>query len=93
MLRTIAVPTAFRPEVLAEVAHRLRPLRDRFGTDTADLVRVALGYALHSTPDAVVLTGFRNPDQITMNVGSLLQPLQPGELEEARSIIHPHVRP
>jgi 1-deoxyxylulose-5-phosphate synthase len=79
----------FRPATLADLYARLAPIRARFGDTPADLARVALGYALHRDPNAAVLVGFRDADQINTTATSLVDPLLPEEITELRAVLHP----
>lgn len=79
----------FQPAALAEIDRRLAALRRRFGTSPAALDRIALGYALQHAPDAAVLVGFRDADQITTTLTSLDDPLHPDEVVEITALLHP----
>lgn len=79
----------FQPAALAELNQRLAPLRGRFGTSPAALARIAIGYALQHAPDAAMLVGFRDADQITTTLTSLDDPLHPDEVVEITALLHP----
>lgn len=79
----------FQPAALAELDTRLAPIRARFGDTPSVLARVALQYALHCDPNAVVLVGFRDADQIQATVTSLGDPLSRDEITELRDALHP----
>jgi 1-deoxyxylulose-5-phosphate synthase len=79
----------FRPAALAGLEARLAPIRARFGDTPAALARLSLGYALHRDPDAAVLVGFRDADQIHTTVTSLADPLAPEEITELHAVLHP----
>ncbi|WP_159447770.1 aldo/keto reductase [Streptoalloteichus hindustanus] len=83
----------FSQQALRRLAERLAPLRARYGTSTAALARVALRYALQHAPDAVVLVGFRDPEQIHTTLTCLGVPLTDDEIAEIRAIPHPHPHP
>jgi aryl-alcohol dehydrogenase-like predicted oxidoreductase len=55
----------------------IAPIRARFGDSPVELARVALSYALQHAPEAAVLVGFRNADQIRTTVTCLGDPLRP----------------
>jgi aryl-alcohol dehydrogenase-like predicted oxidoreductase len=79
----------FQPTALAEIDRRLVALRGRFGTSPAALARIAIGYALQHAPDAAVLVGFRDADQITTTLTGLDDPLHPDEVVEITALLHP----
>jgi len=79
----------FTPENQRRLHARLAPLRARYGDDLPSLARVALRYALQHAPDAVLLVGFRNAEQIHTNITCLGDPLPPEELTEIRALLHP----
>lgn len=79
----------FQPAALAEIDRRLAALRGRFGSNSAALARIAMGYALQHAPDAAVLVGFRDAEQITTTLTSLDDPLQPDEVVEITALLHP----
>lgn len=64
-------------------------MRGRFGDSPKDLARVALRYALQHAPDAAVLVGFRDADQITTTLTSLGDPLHVDEIAEITALLHP----
>lgn len=68
----------FQPTVLAALDRVLAALRARFATDPADLARIALRYVLQYAPDAAVLVGFRDADQITTTTHLPGRPARPG---------------
>lgn len=82
----------FADAALSTLRRRLAPIRDRFGDAPAELARVALRYVLQSAPDAPVLVGFRNADQIHTTLTSLGDPLTLDELAEIRALLHPTTR-
>ncbi|SDF99741.1 Predicted oxidoreductase [Sinosporangium album] len=79
----------FTGSFLRAVHDALVPLGRRFGYRPADLARVALQYALHASPNAAALVGFRNPAQITGSVQSLDPPLSPEDFAEIRHLAEP----
>jgi len=78
----------FRPEVLRVLRDLMAPIRARFGDRPAELARVALRYALQHAPDAVVLVGFRNANQIHTTLTCLGDPLRPEEIDWIRAALH-----
>lgn len=81
----------FTPENQRRLHAWLAPLRAKYGNDLASLARVALRYALQHTPDAAVLVGFRNAEQIHTNITCLGDPLTSEEITEIRVLLHPKV--
>lgn len=79
----------FRPENIAALHGRLAALRERRGDDPATWLRLCLRYALNHAPEAAVLVGFRNSKQIHTAVTSLEAPLQPDEITEIQTLLHP----
>lgn len=79
----------FQPAVLATLDRALAALRGRFGTDPADLARIALRYVLQHAPDAAVLVGFRDADQITTTLTCLGDPLSQDEIDQITALFHP----
>lgn len=66
----------------------MAPIRARFGESPAALARVALRYALQHAPEAAVLVGFRNANQIHATVTCLGDPLHPEEIAWIRAVLH-----
>jgi len=79
----------FRPENIAALHGRLTGLRERRGDDPATWLRLCLRYALHHAPEAAVLVGFRDSTQIHAAVTSLEARLQPDEITEIQTLLHP----
>lgn len=75
----------FTPAALELIDDGLDPLRERFGSSTADLARVALQYALQQAPNAAVLVGFTRPEQVTENLAAANAPLSPADLDFVRA--------
>ncbi|MDA3644330.1 aldo/keto reductase [Saccharopolyspora indica] len=80
----------FQPSALATLDRKLAALRTRFGTTPAALARIAVGYALQHAPDAAVLLGFRNADQITTTLTCLDNPLRQDEIDDITALFHHH---
>lgn len=78
----------FAPAILDQVHAALSsvpggmPARD-------ELLRLALGYALHRDPDAAVLVGFRDAEQIEAAVAALADPPTRTETETMRHVLAP----
>ncbi|WP_406313330.1 aldo/keto reductase [Streptosporangium sp. NBC_01639] len=74
----------FTPPVIEAVHEVLGKVAAHFGDEPGGLVRAALRYALHRAPQAPVLVGFRNADQMSRN----LTGLTPLTEEEATLLQH-----
>ncbi|MEU7028897.1 aldo/keto reductase [Streptomyces sp. NPDC046275] len=70
----------FTPGALKIIQDGLAPLRERFGTTSAALTRVALQYCLQQADNAAVLVGFTRPEQVTENLTAAGTPLTVDEL-------------
>lgn len=69
-----------------EVLHRrLSRIKSRFGQSRADLVRVALQYALHRSSNAAVVVGFKSRAQVEMNLSAAGRSLSASDVEFIRS--------
>lgn len=77
----------FGTEALLALKPKLSELKARFGSETQDLVRVALGYLLAMPNVACVIPGFRNAKQATMNVGGAGSTLSPEDVEFVRQVL------
>lgn len=77
----------FGTEALLALRPKLAKLKERFGSDTQDLVRVALGYLLAMPNVACVIPGFRNAKQATMNVGGAGSTLSESDVEFVRQAL------
>ena len=66
-------------ERLLDTRRRLQPLKERFGGEVQDLVRVALQYALAQSPLACVIPGFKNARQVDSNAEAAAPPLTADE--------------
>lgn len=60
----------FRPEGLHILHERLSPIKQRFGGEIVDMIRVAIQYCLARSPMACVAVGFKNPEQVEMNLAA-----------------------
>jgi len=69
----------FTPAALAILRDELAPLRERFGDQPADLIRVALRYCLR--PRTVLIVGFTRPEQVVENLTCLGEPLTAADIE------------
>ena len=60
----------FQATPLAVLRSRLAQIKARFGDSTESLASVALQYCLTRSPNAAVVVGFKNADQVTMNLSA-----------------------
>ncbi|MGW2232348.1 aldo/keto reductase, partial [Streptomyces formicae] len=74
----------FTPDALEIIHEGLRPLRERFGSSTADLTRVALHYCLQHADNAAVLVGFTSPEQVSQNLTAVGEPLSAEDIDFVR---------
>jgi myo-inositol catabolism protein IolS len=72
---------AFSAESLKELEPRLKALKDKFGKDSSDLVRVALQFVLAEPIVSCVIPGFRNLKQVTSNIAAGEKPLSSSDLK------------
>jgi aryl-alcohol dehydrogenase-like predicted oxidoreductase len=70
----------FTPKALQIITEGLQPLRDRFGPNSGDLVRVALHYCVQHAENAAVLVGFTTPEQIAESLTVVGNPLSENDL-------------
>ena len=70
----------FTTEELLKVQPRVEALKARFGADVKSLARVALQYLLANPVVACVIPGFRNLDQVRVNLAGWDQPLGPDDV-------------
>jgi len=84
-------PSARRREVLRRIAREARTkiarLKSRFGSNPADLSRMALQYVLHEPVVACVIPGFRDARQVEMNLTAAGRPLTDGDVEYVREAL------
>lgn len=75
----------FTPGALEIIQAGLQPLRDRFGPNPADLVRVALQFCLQHAENAALLVGFTRPEQVAENLSVVGDPLSADDLDFVRA--------
>jgi len=73
----------FKEDFLHLMEPKLAALKQRFGPNTADLVRASLQYLLSYPAVSCVIPGFRNREQVEMNLGAAGRPISE---EDARWI-------
>jgi len=69
----------FTIENLEKLEPKIEALKARFGSDVAALSRAALQYLLHYKQTASVIPGFRNLEQVKVNLSSQDKPLNDEE--------------
>lgn len=77
----------FTSESLAKLEPKFAKLKSRFGESTEDLARVALQYVLHEPVVACVIPGFRDRDQVQLNVGVNGRPLTDDDVAFVRDVL------
>ncbi|MBU0475806.1 MAG: aldo/keto reductase [Bacteroidetes bacterium] len=65
----------FKHDYLAKIEWRLCQLKERFGNSKKDLARAALQYLLHYQVVGSVIPGFRNLEQVKINLSAAENPL------------------
>ncbi|TVY01499.1 aldo/keto reductase [Paenibacillus cremeus] len=78
---------AFSRERLLEIRQKLRPIKERFGGEVQDLIRVAIQFALTQSPNACVIPGFKNARQVESNAEVAGKPITADEATLIRQIL------
>jgi aryl-alcohol dehydrogenase-like predicted oxidoreductase len=78
--------SSFSDENLIKLAPKLEALKARFGDSPADLARVAIQFLMGHPRVACAIPGFRNLEQVKMNLAAAEPPLSPADLEFVRSV-------
>jgi aryl-alcohol dehydrogenase-like predicted oxidoreductase len=76
----------FSAEELTKLEPRIKLLKQRFGSGTCDLARVALQYILAQPVVACVIPGFRNVSQVECNLQGAGKPLNADDIEYIREV-------
>ncbi len=76
----------FTAEALRKMEPKIQKLKARFGQEPKDLARAALQYLLAESPVACVIPGFRNLEQVKVNLAAAGKPLSPEDLVFIRAI-------
>ncbi len=71
----------FSVEKLAELEPKLTKLKEKFGSSTEDLARMSLQYLLHYKFMGGVIPGFRNLNQVKINLSAMDKPLTDEEFQ------------
>ncbi len=78
----------FSAENLAKLEPKLKSLKDKFGSTTEDLARVALQYLLHYKVVGAVIPGFRNLKQVKTNLTAVDNPLTDDEFKFIQEVFN-----
>jgi aryl-alcohol dehydrogenase-like predicted oxidoreductase len=78
---------AFKKEELLEIRRKLKPIKERFGSEIKDLVRVAIQFALAQSLNACVIPGFKNAHQVQSNAQGAGSPLNKEEVAFIKQIL------
>ncbi len=65
----------FKADYLGKIEWRINQLKERFGSSTENLARVAQQYLLHYKVVGAVIPGFRNLEQVKINLSAANKPL------------------
>jgi len=76
----------FSYESLAKLEVQLNKIKERFGSSTEDLARVAQQYLLHHKFVGAVIPGFRNLNQVKTNLAAMDKPLTEDEFEFVKEV-------
>ncbi|MFH1715185.1 MAG: aldo/keto reductase [Elusimicrobiota bacterium] len=60
----------FSKEALEKLAPKMEKLKERFGSETKELARIALQYVLYHQVVGCVIPGFRNKNQVDINLSA-----------------------
>jgi aryl-alcohol dehydrogenase-like predicted oxidoreductase len=77
----------FQPDAIETINTGLNHLRAIVGPRTENLIGVALWACLDRSPNAVVLAGFTSPDQVAINLRSVIPRPDFGKIAAARKIM------
>jgi aryl-alcohol dehydrogenase-like predicted oxidoreductase len=76
----------FSYENLAKLEDQLNKIKEKFGSSTEDLARVAMQFLLHYKFMGSVIPGFRNLRQVQVNLSAMDMPLADDEFEFVKSV-------
>jgi myo-inositol catabolism protein IolS len=76
----------FSHENLAKLEVQLNKIKEKLGSSTEDLARVAQQYLLHYKFVGAVIPGFRNLKQVKINLSAMDKPLTDDEFEFVRGV-------
>ena len=76
----------FSPEKLAQLEPKLEKLKEQFGSSVEDLARMSLQYLLHYAFMGAVIPGFRNLNQVKINLSAMDKPLTNEEFNFVKKV-------
>jgi aryl-alcohol dehydrogenase-like predicted oxidoreductase len=76
----------FSKESLEELEPKLNKIKEHFGSSTEDLSRVAIQFLLHYKIMGTVIPGFRNLNQVKVNLSAMDKALSQEEFEFVKSV-------
>lgn len=76
----------FTIESLSELEPKIEKLKKEFGSEPEKLARVALQYILYYKTTAAVIPGFRNLEQVKINLSAVDNPLSEDEFNFVKSV-------
>jgi len=76
----------FSAESLANLEPKIEKLKAKFGSSIEDLARAALQYLLHYNVTGAVIPGFRNLNQVKVNLSGADKPLTDEEFNFIKSV-------
>ncbi len=77
----------FSSDGLRILHKRLAPIKERFGGSLEDMVRVALQYCLARSANSCVVVGFKNPQQVEMNLAASHRPLSADDVRFIQNVM------
>lgn len=76
----------FSKESLEKLEPKLNIIKEKFGSSTEELARVAMQFLLHYKVVGTVIPGFRNLSQVKVNLSAVDKPLNDDEFEFIKSV-------
>jgi aryl-alcohol dehydrogenase-like predicted oxidoreductase len=76
----------FSYENLAKLESKLNKIKEKFGSSTEDLSRVAQQFVLKYKFTAAVIPGFRNLQQVKINLAAMDKPITDDEFEFVKRV-------
>jgi aryl-alcohol dehydrogenase-like predicted oxidoreductase len=76
----------FKQEYLSQIESKINKLTEYFGNSTEALARVALQYLLHYNVVGAVIPGFRNYEQVKINLSAAENPLTEEEFNFIKNV-------
>jgi len=76
----------FSRESLEKLEPRLNQIKEKFGSSIEELARVAMQFLLHYKFMGAVIPGFRNLNQVKINLSAMDKPLTDDEFEFVKSV-------